>query len=68
MAGQEVFHLHVHLVPRYAARDALMGRPVRLSDGREGVADGVRADGALWLTAASGRSAVWQHEVSVRPC
>lgn len=57
-----------HLVPRYAARDALMGRPVRLSDGREGVADGVRADGALWLTAASGRSAVWQHEVSVRPC
>jgi len=57
-----------HLVPRYAARDTLMGRPVRLSDGREGVADGVRADGALWLATASGRSAVWQHEVSVRPC
>jgi len=56
------------MVARYAARDALIGRPVRLSDGREGIADGVRADGALWLATASGRAAVWQAEVSVRPC
>ena len=56
------------MMARYAARDALAGRAVRLSDGREGMADGVRADGALWLAAASGRTAVWQAEVSVRPC
>lgn len=57
-AFQERFHL----------RDALRGRAVRLSDGQEGVADGVRADGALWLQTAAGRVAVVQHEVSVRPC
>ena len=56
------------MVARYAARDALAGRAVQLSDGREGVADGVRADGALWLATASGRTAVCQAEVSVRPC
>jgi len=54
--------------PRFAQRDALHGRPVRLSDGQQGVADGVRADGALWLKAAAGRIPVVQHEVSVRPC
>lgn len=53
---------------RFEARDALRGRAVRLSDGQEGVADGVRADGALWLRGAAGRVAVVQHEVSVRPC
>lgn len=56
------------MLARYAARDALIGRAVRLSDGREGVADGVRADGALWLATAKQRTAVWQAEVSVRPC
>jgi len=56
------------MVARYAALDALAGRAVQLSDGRQGVADGVRADGALWLATASGRTAVWQAEVSVRPC
>jgi len=56
------------MMARYSARDALAGRVVRLSDGREGVADGVRADGALWLATASGRTAVWQAAVSVRPC
>ncbi len=56
------------MVARYAARDALIGRALQLSDGRTGVADGVRADGALWLATASGRTAVWQAEVSVRPC
>ncbi len=53
---------------RFDNRDALRGRAVRLSDGQEGVADGVRADGALWLQGPSGRVAVVQHEVSVRPC
>lgn len=54
--------------PRFAQRDALQGRPVRLSDGQQGVADGVRADGALWLKGPAGRIPVVQHEVSVRPC
>lgn len=53
---------------RFAQRDALLGRPVRLSDGQEGVADGVRADGAIWLKGPLGRVPVVQHEVSVRPC
>ena len=55
-------------VPRFMARDALMGRPVRLSDGQTGVAEGVRSDGALWISQPQGRLAVIQHEVSVRPC
>jgi BirA family transcriptional regulator, biotin operon repressor / biotin---[acetyl-CoA-carboxylase] ligase len=52
---------------RFAQRDALQGRAVRLSDGQEGVAQGVRADGALWLQSPAGRTAIVQHEVSVRP-
>ncbi|MEW6695602.1 MAG: biotin--[acetyl-CoA-carboxylase] ligase [Pseudomonadota bacterium] len=56
------------LVAQYDARDALRGRPVRLSDGSEGVADGVDPDGALRLRTASGWRAVRQGEVSVRPC
>ncbi|WP_180682901.1 biotin--[acetyl-CoA-carboxylase] ligase [Tepidicella baoligensis] len=53
---------------RFSQRDALRGRAVRLSDGQEGMADGVRADGALWLQGPCGRVAVVQQEVSVRPC
>lgn len=53
---------------RFAQRDALQGRLVRVSDGQEGVADGVRADGALWVRGPLGRVPVVQHEVSVRPC
>ena len=34
-------------VDRFMARDALRGQRLRLSDGREGLADGVAADGAL---------------------
>lgn len=53
----------------YGALDALAGRPVRTSDGREGVADGVAADGALRLrTAHGGVVLVQAGEVSVRPC
>ena len=30
VAGQEVFHLHVHLVPRYAADPGLRALPIRV--------------------------------------
>ncbi|TSE24305.1 Bifunctional ligase/repressor BirA [Tepidimonas sediminis] len=53
---------------RYGALDALAGRPVRTSDGVEGVADGVDADGALRLRTAQGLRRVQAGEVSVRPC
>ncbi len=53
---------------RFAQRDALFGQAVRLSDGREGVADGVAADGSLFLRTPEGRWAVVSGEVSVRPC
>lgn len=56
------------LAQRFAARDALAARPVRLSDGSEGVADGVAPDGALRLRTADGAVAlVSSAEVSVRP-
>lgn len=53
---------------RFAARDALWGRSVALSDGQQGVAVGVRDDGALWLDQGHRLLAVTQQEVSVRPC
>lgn len=56
------------LVGRYDARDALRGRTVRLSDGSEGIAEGVEPDGALRLRTAAGVRRVQQGEVSVRPC
>jgi len=52
----------------YAQRDALKGRPVRLSDGQEGVADSVAPDGSLWLLSDTQRIAISHQEVSVRPC
>jgi BirA family biotin operon repressor/biotin-[acetyl-CoA-carboxylase] ligase len=55
------------LVARYAARDALVGRPVRLSDGREGLAAGVGPDGALRVRGPAGSFDVSSAEVSVRP-
>ena len=53
---------------RFAARDALFGRAVRLSDGTEGTAVGVRPDGALLIDTGQATVPVVQHEVSVRPC
>jgi len=53
--------------PRFEARDALRGRAVRLSDGLEGVARGVAADGALLVHTAAGLQSVHSSEVSVRP-
>lgn len=55
------------LVAPFAERDALAGRLVRLSDGREGVAEGVGPDGALRVRAADGLVEVSSAEVSVRP-
>ena len=53
---------------RFAQRDALLGLAVRLSDGTEGTACGVDAQGALLLRTPQGQRAVTSSEVSVRPC
>ncbi len=53
--------------PRFARIDALQGRPVRLSDGREGLACGVSAHGALRLQTSDGLQEISSGEVSVRP-
>lgn len=55
------------LVPRYAARDLLAGQPVRLSDGTEGVAQGVGPGGELRVHTPAGLREVHSAEVSVRP-
>jgi BirA family biotin operon repressor/biotin-[acetyl-CoA-carboxylase] ligase len=60
-AGFAPFHA------RFAGRDALRGRPVRLSDGTEGVAAGVAAGGSLLVHTAAGPREVNSSEVSVRP-
>lgn len=51
----------------FAARDLLRGRPVRLSDGTHGMAEGVGADGALLVRTAGGLEQITSSEVSVRP-
>lgn len=54
---------------RFAARDALHGRAVVLSDGGTGVAAGVSAQGGLRVRTADGQlHEVTSAEVSVRPC
>ncbi|MDO8903554.1 biotin--[acetyl-CoA-carboxylase] ligase [Hydrogenophaga sp.] len=53
---------------RFAQRDALRNRAVRLSDGTEGTAHGVDADGALMVLTAQGMRHITSSEVSVRPC
>ena len=52
---------------RFAARDVLRGRAVRLSDGTEGLALGVDAQGAFRVQTAAGVQAVISNEISVRP-
>jgi BirA family biotin operon repressor/biotin-[acetyl-CoA-carboxylase] ligase len=52
---------------RFAARDALAGRAVQLSDGTHGTAHGVSHTGALLVQTASGMVEVTSSEVSVRP-
>ena len=52
---------------RFAARDALAGQAVRLSDGTEGNACGVGPQGALRVQTAAGMRDISSQEVSVRP-
>ena len=52
---------------RFAARDALAGQAVRLSDGTEGKACGVSLQGALRVQTAAGMRDISSQEVSVRP-
>jgi BirA family biotin operon repressor/biotin-[acetyl-CoA-carboxylase] ligase len=54
-------------LPAYAARDALAGRLVRLSDGTDGQACGVDERGALLVHTAAGLKNISSAEVSVRP-
>jgi len=53
--------------PAYAARDALAGRQVTLSDGTGGQARGVDGSGALLVHTAAGLKKISSAEVSVRP-
>ena len=55
------------LCPAFAMRDILRGRPVTLSDGRSGIAEGVGGDGAFLLRTESGRIPILSAEISVRP-
>lgn len=56
------------LAKAFAARDALAGQQLRLSDGLQGQAAGVAADGALLLRTADGRvHPIASAHLSVRP-
>jgi BirA family transcriptional regulator, biotin operon repressor / biotin---[acetyl-CoA-carboxylase] ligase len=55
------------LAARFAARDALHGQEVHLSDGICGTAQGVDARGALLVRTAQGVRRITSSEVSVRP-
>ncbi|MBH1964528.1 MAG: biotin--[acetyl-CoA-carboxylase] ligase [Comamonadaceae bacterium] len=55
------------LVERFNARDAFAGLAVRLSDGTEGQALGVAANGALRVQTGTGLREIISSEVSVRP-
>jgi BirA family transcriptional regulator, biotin operon repressor / biotin---[acetyl-CoA-carboxylase] ligase len=52
----------------FAERDALAGLSVTLSDGQQGVACGLDAQGGLQVQTAQGMMAVTSSTVSVRPC
>lgn len=55
------------LQPRFARRDVLRGRTVTLSDGRQGLCQGVAPDGALLVQTGQGLQSITSAEVSVRP-
>lgn len=57
----------VPFAPRFAARDVLRGRDVRLSDGTEGRCEGVGWGGELLVQTVSGMKTITSAEVSVRP-
>ena len=52
---------------RFAARDALSGREIELSDGTRGTAHGAGEKGALLVHTAAGMKEITSSEVSVRP-
>ena len=52
---------------RFAARDALQGRQIELSDGTSGRCEGVGAAGELLVTTPTGLQSITSSEVSVRP-
>ena len=52
---------------RFHARDVLQGRAVRLSDGTDGIAQGVNTHGALQVATAQGLQTITSSEISVRP-
>jgi BirA family biotin operon repressor/biotin-[acetyl-CoA-carboxylase] ligase len=52
---------------RFAARDALAGQLLRLSDGTEGLGCGVGPQGALRVQTSGGLKNISSQEVSVRP-
>ena len=55
------------LAERFAARDALRGREVQLSDGISGRCEGVGWTGELLVQTAAGMASITSSEVSVRP-
>ena len=55
------------VLPRFAARDALRGREVVLSDGQSGLCEGVGPGGELQVRTAAGVQAIGSAEVSARP-
>jgi len=55
------------VAPRFAARDALRGREVVLSDGQAGLCEGVGPGGELRVRTPAGLQAITSSEVSVRP-
>jgi BirA family biotin operon repressor/biotin-[acetyl-CoA-carboxylase] ligase len=52
---------------RFAARDALAGQQLRLSDGTEGLGCGIGPQGALRVQTPAGLKDISSQEVSVRP-
>jgi BirA family transcriptional regulator, biotin operon repressor / biotin---[acetyl-CoA-carboxylase] ligase len=55
------------LAERFAARDALRGREVQLSDGTSGRCEGVGWTGELLVHTSAGMASITSSEVSVRP-
>ncbi|MBU3652600.1 MAG: biotin--[acetyl-CoA-carboxylase] ligase [Limnohabitans sp.] len=55
------------LLPRFARRDWLRDQAIRLSDGREGWARGVDAQGQLLVDTDTGRALIHSNEISIRP-
>lgn len=60
-------HGFVAFAERFAARDALRGREVTLSDGTEGYCEGVTDKGELLVQTMAGLRTVNSSDVSVRP-